>query len=138
MSDLTITVAQLQPLATVLSAIATLSPPPKPKGRYVLTKALPTVVAAYQRHETSLAPMLDDFATQDAEGKPIFHAKPDGSRTFAIRPEKVEEWTAIQAETVTLEGVRMITRAEFGDCPVTVDQEMVLVSCGLLEDAEPA
>ena len=138
MADLTITAAQLTPLATVLSAMTGLTPPPNPKGRYVLGKLTPLVIGEQQKHELAIAPMLDDFATVDEDGVPIFHLNPNGSKSFTVRPEKMEEWLEIQATIVTLPGIRQITRAELGACPITIDQEMVLVSCGVLEDAEPA
>ena len=81
--------------------------------------------------------MLDDFATVDGEGVPIFHLNPNGSKSFSVRPEKMEEWLAIQSTEVVLPGARQITRAELGACPITIDQEMVLVSCGVLADEEP-
>lgn len=137
MADVTVANSRLSALAQVLSQVAVLTPPPAPKGRYVLSKATPKVIKEAQAHEAAVTPLLDDFATCDAEGTPIFVDLPGGGRSFAIRSEKQAEWNAIQDELVTLAGVRQLTRAELGACPITVQQEMVLIECGLLEDAEP-
>lgn len=137
MSNVTVANSQLNALAQVLAQIAVLAPPPEPKGRYVLAKVTPKVIKAAQEHEVALTPLLDTFATCDADGKPIYTELPAGGRAFSIRAEKQAEWSAIQNEVADLAGVRQITRAELGACPITIQQEILLVACGLLEDAEP-
>ena len=138
MPELTVPAAHLNTLATILAEMAPLSPPPAPKGRYVLARAIPVVVKAAQAHSNALKAFLDGAVTQDAEGKPIYgEGVAPGTITFEIRPEHQQHYADLQREPVTLPGVRALTRPELGECPITVQQEMVLVACGMLLDEEP-
>ena len=143
MTDLTITTAQLTALQPVLAQIEGLSPPPSPKGRYVLAKAAQKATAEHDTYQKAFKAFLDAMVVCDDEGKPIYgEGATAGTVSFTIQKDKVDEFnagaTAMGEEKVTLAGVRQITHAELGDCPITVAMEKVLVECGVLEDAEPA
>ena len=136
MADLIVKASQLNVLATALAEMAPLTPPPTPKGRYVLAKAIPLATKAAEAHGVALKAFLDGAVTQDEDGKPIY--KVNGNQmTFDVKAEHQAAYVEIQNEDVTLAGVRQLTRAELGDCPITVQQEMVLIACGLLQDEEP-
>lgn len=137
MADFTIRADQLHRLATTLGEMAPLTPPPSPKGRYVVAKALPVVTKAAEAHSAALKAFLDGAVTQDADGQPQY-TQAGALLTFEIRPEHQAAYAELQAEMVPLAGVRQLLRAELGDCPVTIQQELALVACGFLEDAEPA
>lgn len=141
MSDLTMTTATLTTLHPVLTALDGLTPPPTPKGRYVLSKAAGKVAAEIEVYQKALSAFLKTVVTQDDKGEPIFTPVESGGVSFQIAADKIEEYrtgmTGLAEEQVTLAGVRQITHAELGACPITVEQERVLIAAGLLEDAEP-
>lgn len=132
MPDLTITTEQLSRLAPALSALAPLSPPPSAAGRYAAIRATTkaeTAFAAYAKAANELTVRCAVPGTlKDVGG---------GRASFTVKPELVEtyaaESAALMAEPITLTGVRAITRAELGECPITIQQDRVLVECGLLE-----
>lgn len=142
MSDLTVTASQIAALHATLSAVERLSPPPTPKGRYVLSRASERVVAEAALIEKATMGLVRLCATVDDQNEPILTPDGEGRVSFSLRPEKVVEYQdalgGLMAESVVLAGVRQITHAELGECPITVEQERVLIAAGLLEDCEPA
>jgi hypothetical protein len=144
MSDLTMTTAQLVDLANALVGIDTMTPPPKPKARYVFGKAVVACESAIKPFTKARQEHMDLYATKGEDGKPIYTPNPDqpGMVHFNIVDGKVEEYKAgldaMLAEPVTLNGVRQITRAELSDLPITVQQERTFIAAGLLADEEPA
>ena len=142
MAELAIIAGQLEALSTTLSELESLTPPPAPKGRYVLAKIGTKVTAEYEIFKTSFKKFLDEMVTTDEEGKPKYDAGPtSASVTFAIKPDKIVEYTegldAMLSEPVVLTGTRAVTHAELGACPITIGQEKVLIACGILIDEEP-
>lgn len=135
-----LTIEKLLVLQPVLASVGDLTPPPANKGRYVLGKALDKATEEKGRYEAAYLKYAEEIVTQNADGKPIFNQQ-GGQIGFTVRPEKHEEhaqWVKdTQSEMVTLAGVRQITNAELGACPITAAQCGVLVACGLLEDVEP-
>lgn len=142
MPDLTLTTGQLAALHPVLIALDTLTPPPTPKGRYVLSKAATQVAAEHTAYQKVVLEFLKTVVTRDEKDEPIFTPTDAGGVSFTIAPEKLADYQSgiagLADEPVTLTGVRQITHAELGACPITVEQERVLIAAGLLEDAEPA
>jgi hypothetical protein len=142
MAELTIIAGQLEALSTTLSELESLTPPPAPKGRYVLAKIGTRVTTEYEIFKTSFKKFLDEMVTTDEEGKPKYDAglTPD-LVTFTIKPDKIVEYTeglaAMLSESVVLTGTRAVTHAELGACPITIGQEKVLIACGILIDEEP-
>ena len=143
MPDLTIPMDLFVVLAPALVEINTLKPPPSPKGRYVLQKALDLSekpLAEVQKAEQAL---IRRGAVKDDTGNVLYTptGKP-GELRFEWMPELHEECeaerAALMAALVTLTGLRAITHAELGACPITGAQERLLIKVGLLEDAEPA
>jgi hypothetical protein len=141
-SDITITTAQLKALAPALAGILQLSPPPTAKGRYALAKAGAKVDPAYKLFGEQDSALAARVAVKDKDGNPIIRDMGNGLAGFDVRPDAKEEYQAemkaLLEEEVVLSGVRQITHAELGACPITAQQEMVLIDCGLLEDKEPA
>lgn len=137
-----LTIERLLIVYPVLAAVGDLTPPPTPKGRYVLGKALEKAIEEKTRYEKAYMKFAEGVVTQDAVGKPIFNQTANGQVSFTVRADKREEHTQwieeTQSEVVTLAGVRQITNVELGVCPITVAQCGILVSCGLLQDEEPA
>jgi hypothetical protein len=76
------------------------------------------------------------------DGQPVLKPMGNGQFHFEVQKELQEEYTAAMQELlggeVVLRGARAITRAELGALPITVAQERILVSVGLLVDEEPA
>lgn len=137
MSDLTVAKKHLNALATTLSQMAPLTPPPSAKGRWVIVKAIPKVTEKATEYSKTLKEWLDGAVTKDEEGKPIYNTNgPQMAFEFPDESGRAQ-FNEIQDEQVTLEGVRQITRAELGDCPITVEQELVLVTSGFLDGSEP-
>ncbi len=132
MPDLTLTTEQITRLSPVLSALAPLSPPPSANGRYAFIRATEKAESAIKPFATAEAEMMNRYAVPGT----IKQAVP-GRVTFDITAEKQVEYAAqraaMLAEPITLTGVRAITRAELGECPITIQQDRVLVECGLLE-----
>ena len=142
MAELTIIAKQLEALSTTLSELESLTPPPAPKGRYVLAKIGTKVTAEYEIFKTSFKKFLDEMVTTDEDGKPKYDDGPTpASVTFTIKPDKIAEYTeglaAMLNESVVLTGTRAVTHAELGACPITIGQEKILIACGILIDEEP-
>lgn len=140
MTDLIVKASQLIPLDTALGPVLSLTPPPSPKGRYALAKAANAVGPAVQTFREQHVALLQLHAKKDAEGKPVMQQFADGRQQYDIADMEAfsVDFAAIQDEPIVLAGVRMITHAELGSCPITAAQEAVLIATGLLEDMEPA
>lgn len=142
MADLSFSTKLLLDLASVLQAIDTKEPPPAPKPRYILGKAVDGVDRLVTVFNKARQKHTDTFATKNEDGKPIYREgdTPNTVRFDIIKGEEEaykEGLEAMMDEPVTLTGARLITRAEMGTFPLTVQQERVLIACGLLEDSEP-
>ena len=140
MPDLTISVEQNLKLAPALQEIGPLKPPPK--ARYVLGKASDSSLPPYEAYSKAEQKLVQRVAVQDKDGNPILRALGNGQAHFDVQKELQEEYDTemkeLKSGDVILKNVRCITRAELGQCPITVDQERILVQVGLLEDSEPA
>jgi|ERR1035437_1666699 hypothetical protein len=132
MPELTITTEQLSRLTPALAAMAPLTPPPSAVGRYAIIKATIKAEGAFQAFVKAEAELTTRCAVPGS-----LKDVGNGRATFSVKPELTEEYAtqraALLAEPITLTGVRAITRAELGDCPITIQQDRVLVECGLLE-----
>lgn len=113
-----------------LQGVEVLSPPPAPKGRYVLAKATDAVLSALKPYEKARLGLVEQHA--------------DKTKTSAPGTVQLKDVAAFNKdlepmldEPLTLAGVRQITRDELGACPITAFQERVLIKCGLLPDEEP-
>lgn len=115
-----------------------LSPPPTPKGRYALSKVATPIVGHAEKYRENHTALLEKHARKDKDGKPVKDAIPGGFKydltdQAAFNAEKKE----MDEEPIVLSGVRQITHAELGVCPITGAHERVLIELGLLEDKEP-
>src|SRR5689334_20112103 len=128
MADLTITTPHLLLLHPALVKILTLTPPPTPKGRYVLQKAAGHTEIAYAAYAKEDAEHVLLVAVKGEDGNPIL-TPIDGGMHYNVIPDLKEEHEAHakerDARMVTLPGCRMITHAELGDCPITGAQEKI-------------
>lgn len=142
MPDITLTTDQLIELAPVLSEIEHLSPPPTAKGRYALAKAAAKVGPAFKLYAEQEQKLVARVAVKDKDGNPALQDMGNGKAHFEIAPEfrdeYVKEMAELKSEPVVLEGVRAVTHAELGACPLTVAHERILIAAGLLEDQAPA
>lgn len=138
MAEITIPSGTLHNVANVLAAMASLTPPPEPKGRYVLARALPAIQKAAEEHGKAFTEFLQGAATKKDDGTPNITAHDNGTLSFVIASEHLEAYRDIQSLPTAIPGVRMITHAELGACPITIEQEAVLITAGLLADEEPA
>lgn len=142
MADLSFSTKLLVDLAPVLSALDTKEPPPEPKPRYVLGKAVDGVDRLLATFNKARQKHTDTFCVKDENGKPVYRPG-DTPNTVQFDIIKGQEsaysdgLVAMMEEPVTLSGARCITRAEMGAFPLTVQQERVLIACGLLQDCEP-
>lgn len=118
--------------------ILKLSPPPTVKGRYALAKA----VLALEPHVKLLVQQTTELAKRhavtDAAGVPVVKHE-EGRSSYRLKDAAAyrNEYEAMIEEEIELHGVRQITHAELGDCPITAEQESLLLLAGLLEDKEP-
>jgi hypothetical protein len=139
-SVLTIKANQLAALDTALAGVFPLSPPPAPRGRYALAKAAKIIGAARQTFNEQHVALLTVHAVKDDAGQPVPRdGTPEGS--FSPKIADMDAFTKAFAElgdeVIELTGCRMISHAELGDCPITVQQETALLGV-LLTDEEPA
>lgn len=131
MADLTITTEQLTRLYPVYQAMGALTLPTA-NGRYV-------VIRASEKVEAAIKPVAiaESELTQRCQVPGSARTLPNGQQAFTVKPELAEEHAtqraALLAEPVTLSGVRALTRAELGECPITVAMDRALVECHLLE-----
>jgi hypothetical protein len=113
-----------------LPGVEVLTPPPLPKGRYVLAKATDAVLSALKPYEKARAGLVEQHKDPVAKSAPgTVQLKDVAAFNKDLEP--------ILEEPVTLTGVRQITREELGPCPITAFQERVLIKAGLLMDCEP-
>lgn len=141
MPDLTLSTKTLIEVHPVLAAVEQLTPPMTAKGRYALAKATAKTGPAYELYSKQAIDLMKKVATRDEKDMPILK-QTDAGITFNVRPECQEEYAkesaALLEEEVVLSGCRAITHAELGNCPITGQQERVLIAAGLLVDEEPA
>lgn len=141
MPDITLTTDRLIVLAPVLGAVEKLSPPPTPKGRYALAKAAAQVGPAFQLYVELEQKEIQRCGVKNDKDEVVAKVLPSGGIGFDLLPDLKDEYNAaikaMRSEEVTLTGVRQITHAELGVCPITAEQERVLIASGLLEDIEP-
>ncbi len=143
MSDTTIKAAQLETLNTALLGVFPLTPPPTPKGRYFLSTAAGIIGPSTTTYQQNKQALIEKWAKRDDEGKLISVVNTDAlGRKVATFP--LTDAVAFAAELkeiddidIVLTGVRVITHAELGACPITVAQETALRGI-LLEAVEPA
>lgn len=132
MPDQTLTTEQISRLALVLTDLGPLTPPPSANGRYAFIRATAKAEKLYKAFATAEIELTHRCAVPGSI-KDIGN----GRGAFTVKPELAEEYAtqraALLAEPVTLAGVRAVTRAELGECPITIHQDRVLVECGLLE-----
>ena len=125
---------------TKTEGILDLKPPPAPKGRYVLAKAAKAAAAETPTYQESVFEVLKEHATRDEQNEPIITVSDAGS--VSVVPQDAEALNKaleeLGEEEIVLAGVRMLTHAELGDCPITARQERLLIEVGLLEDKEPS
>lgn len=144
MADLVIASAKIPELDRALAALFPLAPPPTPKGRYALSKVAGVVGPAHATYRENYRALLLAHAITDADGKPIARDLGDGRTQYDLgrgfgqtTPEFDAALAELNDEPITLPGCRMITHAELGACPITVQQEQALIAAGILEDKEP-
>lgn len=139
MSDITLKTGQLRDTLVALAGVAPLSPPPSPKGRYWLGKALDKIEGEFKTFEKVRGALMDDHAERDEKGAKVTFTPPGGVEQYKMKDQAVYDaaYAEIAAQEVVLTNCRQITRAELGACPITVQQERQLMAVGLLEDKEP-
>lgn len=132
--------SQLSALDQALGGIFTLSPPPTIKGRYALAKAAKAIGPAHQTYQEQKLALLQDHAVKK-DGKPVFEQRENtllfdfGHGIGVTTPEVNAALKELNDEDISLPGVRMITHAELGDCPITVQQEAALLGVLLTDEA---
>lgn len=118
--------------------ILNIEPPATPKGRYALAKAGEQVAGAAATYQKQALKLLNDHAKKDGAGKPQVTMTEAGVSARPEDPVALQKaLDDIGEEDTTLTGVRAITHAELGACPITGWQERMLIAAGLLEDKEP-
>lgn len=145
MSDIShviVKASQLTVLDITLGGIFPLSPPLTPKGRYALAKAAKVIGPAHQTYQEQKVALLELHAVK-VDGKAVTESLPNGQTRYDLgagfgktTPAFDADFKAINDEDIPLPGVRMITHAELGDCPITLQQEAALLGV-LLVDEEP-
>lgn len=143
MPDISIKAELVVMLGEVLAGATNLSPPPTPKGRYALSKAAIALGKHPQLYQDQKKALLEKHAVL-VDGKPSSKELAPGVLQFDMgkgfgntTPEFDADLKELNDEEITLSGVRQITHAELGACPITAAQEAVLIRAGLLEDREP-
>ncbi len=131
MPDLTITTEQLTRLAPVAAAVQPMAFPTA-TARYVVIRFSEKIEAAIKPFAEAESGMMTKYAVPGS-----IKQTAAGRVTYEIATERQADYNAeratLMAEPITLTGVRALTRAELGECPITVQQDRVLVECGLLE-----
>ena len=142
MADITLSIAQNNALAPVLKAMESMIPWGSPKGRYVASKASDHSIPPFEAHAKQERTLIERVSIKDEKGNTLFTPLGNNQFKYEVQPELKEEYDAelkeMSAGEVVLRGARAITRAELGALPITVAQERILVSVGLLVDEEPA
>lgn len=141
-SHLVVKAHQIPTLDMVLAGIFPLTPPLTPKGRYALAKAAKIIGPAHQTYLEQKVALLVQHAVK-VDGKPVTQQLPNGATQYDLgkgfgvtTPEFDADLKAMNDEDIPLVGCRMITHAELGECPITLQQETALLGV-LLVDAEP-
>ncbi|MEX2155130.1 MAG: hypothetical protein WD825_17425 [Gemmatimonadaceae bacterium] len=139
MPDVTVTTKRAIELKAGFDLIEALTPPPAPRGRYALAKWSEKVNAAVELYQKQLKQQLEDHSHKDERGKAIRKDIGGGRVKYALIDEDAftAASDALQEEEVTLTGVRPVTQAELGDCPVPVLALRLLLGT-VIEDKEPA
>lgn len=122
-----------------VTGILSLTPPPAPKGRYAFGRQAEKIEREIQGWEKARIALNERHCRRDADGKPVMIDVPGGQK-YDLGDNLVAFNTELEQmgeEPITLTGVRMVLHAELGDCPLTVQQERVLITAGLLDDKEP-
>lgn len=143
MADITVKAGLLLELNKALADVLHLIPPATPKGRYALAKAGKAVAAQAATFAEQHQALLVKHAKQE-KGEPVMQATGDGKVAYDLglgfnvpTPAFLAEYKDLCDEDIVLAGVRAITHAELGTCPITGAQEAVLLGV-FLEDEEPA
>lgn len=131
-----LTAKQTAELAQTLTAVLALTPPPSPKGRYALARWGIATEAPAASYSKKMGALIDAVAAPESIKQHV------GGLTFDFKDADTRalyttECAVIDAEIVTLSGVRVVTHAELGACPITGAQEKMLMQCGVLEQIEP-
>lgn len=136
MADLTVSTDRLIRIWKGCLGVDELSPPMAVKARYVIAKAMGHMEDLVKKHDKAHDALARSCAKRDDKGKLI---RQGGG--FAIDPDAVDTYTEelqkLLDVEVVLPGVRLITRAEIGACPITQMTERHLLGF-LIEDVEPA
>lgn len=122
-----------------LAAIAPLSPPPELKGRYIFSKAVDAVGEALRKYTELDTEILVRFADKDEKQRPIIKTTADGleyQMSDKIKEECRKERKALLDMEIELIGLRAVTHAELGKCPITIEMMAPLIG-NLIVDIEP-
>lgn len=143
MPDLTIKAGKLEALANALMAVLPLTPPATPKGRYALARAHNAVAPCAALFADQKRHLLEKHAKRDEQGQPVIEDLGNGAYAYDLglgigrtTPAFDADFAALKDEDVTVSGVRAITHAELGACPITAAQESVLLGLFIV-DEEP-
>lgn len=139
MADLVFSTRILVDLYPALLACGPLTPPMSPQGRYIVRKATEHTekdYAAFQKEEQAL---IEKFGKRDEAGTLLAPAvNPRGGLSYQLADPVAftAARDALLDVQVTVTGLRPITRAELGECPVTIGIEAALIKAGLLQELE--
>lgn len=139
MPTVTVKAGRLRNIAEALEAALTLTPPPTPKGRYALAKAAQAIKPAVATLQAEQMRHINEHATKNEKGEPDIKPTPNGHGILfklADAPAYEKAIKDLFDEDIELAGIRQITHAELGDCPITAAQEAELLGV-LIEDKEP-
>lgn len=115
-----------------------LSPPPSLKARYVLAKASKVIAAEMALFQEKNLELITRHAKKNADGESIKQELENGNAIYQMVDPKQykKEYEEMFSEPVELIGIRQLTHAELGDCPLTAFHESILLG-NILEDKEP-
>lgn len=140
MAELILPGDKVLPVAAALERVLAVTPPPTPKGRYALAKGADALAGPAKRFATEDLRLLTEYAARNPDGTAAVVAQGDGTVRATLDPARRAEFEAARAdlysEPVVLTGVRAITHAELGACPITGADERTLLGL-FLEDQEP-
>ena len=148
MADLVVKAGRLLAVQRTLAEVLGLTPPATPKGRYALSRQASAVEREVEKYTEQHAALLKKHAATNEAGQPLTQpiTLPNGQSGVQYdlgagfgqtTPAFEAELKELNDEDITLPGVRMITHAELGGCPITGTHELILLAAGLLEDKEP-
>lgn len=142
MPDITFPARRLRDLSMAVGSVFTLQPPPTPKGRYYFAKVAEAIAREVPLYEKSLIETMRDHAEKDASGEPKLTQEQTPTGVL-VKAEKIVDLAAYQkavadleSATVTLAGLRPITHAELGSCPIPVGAYGAMLGT-IIEDKEP-